>query len=74
METSPDVGKAEQMLQLHSDSVLHMQNCVFEVLQMGQELAQVRNCPHKTVVISAIFMLCILVLLQLYSFTLKLEL
>ena len=36
-----DGAKAENLLQLHNESVLHMQNCTFEVLQRGQELCQV---------------------------------
>ncbi|XP_048253877.1 triple functional domain protein-like isoform X2 [Haliotis rufescens] len=40
MEMVTDGSKAEQLLQMHSDSVLHMQNCTFEVLQRGQELCQ----------------------------------
>ncbi|KAL5006006.1 hypothetical protein ScPMuIL_017164 [Solemya velum] len=39
-EMVTDGGKAEQLLQMHNDSVLHMQNCTFEVLQRGQELCQ----------------------------------
>lgn len=41
MEMVTDGAKAEQLLQMHNDSVLHMQNCTFEVLQRGQELCQV---------------------------------
>ncbi|KAJ8320623.1 hypothetical protein KUTeg_002210 [Tegillarca granosa] len=41
-ELVSDGGKAEQLLQMHNDSVLHMQNCTYEVLQRGQELIQVR--------------------------------
>ncbi|XP_070187687.1 triple functional domain protein-like isoform X2 [Littorina saxatilis] len=41
MEMVNDGAKAEQLLQMHNDSVLHMQNCTFEVLQRGQELCQV---------------------------------
>lgn len=40
-ELVTDGNKAEQMLVIHNESVLHMQNCTFEVLQRGQELAQV---------------------------------
>ncbi|KAL4217263.1 hypothetical protein ACF0H5_023714 [Mactra antiquata] len=39
-ELVTDGNKAEQMLAIHNESVLHMQNCTFEVLQRGQELAQ----------------------------------
>ncbi|KAH3753807.1 hypothetical protein DPMN_188457, partial [Dreissena polymorpha] len=39
-ELVTDGNKAEQMLVMHNESVLHMQNCTFEVLQRGQELAQ----------------------------------
>ena len=41
MELSVDMLQAETYLQTHNESILHMQNCVFEVLQRGQELAQV---------------------------------
>ena len=41
MEMVTDGAKAEKLLQMHNDSVLHMQNCTFEVLQRGQELCQV---------------------------------
>ena len=40
-ELVTDGNKAEQMLVMHNERVLHMQNCTFEVLQRGQELAQV---------------------------------
>lgn len=40
-ELVTDGNRAEQMLVIHNESVLHMQNCTFEVLQRGQELAQV---------------------------------
>jgi triple functional domain protein len=40
-ELSRDVQKAEQLLRLHNESVQHMQNTTFQVLQRGQELAQV---------------------------------
>ncbi|XP_021366305.1 triple functional domain protein-like isoform X1 [Mizuhopecten yessoensis] len=39
-ELVSDGSKAEQLLQLHNESVLHMQNCTYEVLQRGQELCQ----------------------------------
>ena len=41
LELSTDISKAEQHLQLHNESFVHMQNCVFEVLQRGQDLCQV---------------------------------
>ena len=41
VELSVDVTQAELFLQRHSDSVLHMHNCVFDVMQMGHDLAQV---------------------------------
>lgn len=40
-ELSSDVGRAEKLLQMHGDATLHMQNCVFEVMQMGQDLLQI---------------------------------
>jgi triple functional domain protein len=42
-ELSRDTQKAEQLLRLHNESVSHMQNTTFQVLQLGQELAQVSN-------------------------------
>ncbi|XP_052674047.1 kalirin-like isoform X2 [Crassostrea angulata] len=36
-----DGAKSEQQLQLHNDSVLHMQNCTFDVLQRGQDIIQI---------------------------------
>ncbi|XP_054274180.1 triple functional domain protein-like isoform X3 [Macrosteles quadrilineatus] len=36
-----DMQKAETMLRLHNESITHMQNTTFQVLQQGQELAQV---------------------------------
>uniref|UniRef100_A0A224XHF4 Putative guanine nucleotide exchange factor for rho and rac gtpase n=1 Tax=Panstrongylus lignarius TaxID=156445 RepID=A0A224XHF4_9HEMI len=38
---SDTIEEAERMLRLHSESVTHMQNATFQVLQQGQELAQV---------------------------------
>lgn len=40
-ELSHDMQEAESLLRLHSESVTHMQNTTFQVLQQGQELAQV---------------------------------
>ncbi|XP_075229474.1 trio Rho guanine nucleotide exchange factor isoform X4 [Lycorma delicatula] len=40
-ELSTDMNQAEQLLRLHNESVTHMQNTTFQVLQQGQELAQV---------------------------------
>ncbi|KAK6165753.1 hypothetical protein SNE40_022615 [Patella caerulea] len=39
-ELVTDGSKAEQLLQMHNESVLHMQNCTYEVIQRGQELCQ----------------------------------
>ncbi|XP_052122184.1 kalirin isoform X6 [Frankliniella occidentalis] len=39
-ELSHEVPAAEQHLQLHNDSVTHIHNTVFQVMQQGQELAQ----------------------------------
>jgi hypothetical protein len=41
-ELSAELAKAEQLLVMHVDSSQHMQAAVFEMLQRGQELAQVR--------------------------------
>ncbi len=41
VELPSDLAKAEQFLQMHNESVTHMQNCVFEVLQKGQDLSTV---------------------------------
>jgi len=43
VELSVDVDQAELFLQRHSDSVLHMHNCVFDVVQVGHDLAQVAS-------------------------------
>lgn len=43
-ELSGDIQKAEQLLRHHNESVSHMQNTTFQVLQRGQELAQ---ASHK---------------------------
>ncbi|XP_044733840.1 triple functional domain protein isoform X3 [Chrysoperla carnea] len=40
-ELTRDMAKAEQFLRLHNESVSQMQNTTFQVLQQGQELAQV---------------------------------
>ncbi|KAK0088982.1 hypothetical protein PV325_009865 [Microctonus aethiopoides] len=37
----PREGSPEQLLRVHNDGVAHMQNTAFQVLQQGQELAQV---------------------------------
>lgn len=46
MEMVTDGSKAEQLLQIHNESVMHVQNCTYEVIQRGQELAQVRLVRH----------------------------
>nr|XP_024216575.1 triple functional domain protein isoform X4 [Halyomorpha halys] len=38
---SNELEEAERLLRLHTESVTHMQNTTFQVLQQGQELAQV---------------------------------
>ncbi|XP_013406610.1 kalirin isoform X8 [Lingula anatina] len=38
VDLSTDAHHAEHMLQLHNESVMHMQNITFEVLHRGQEL------------------------------------
>jgi len=48
-ELSRDTQKAEQLLRLHNESVSHMQNTTFQVLQQGQELAQVSVNPFCVV-------------------------
>ncbi|KAG8272556.1 hypothetical protein J6590_039265, partial [Homalodisca vitripennis] len=40
-ELSNDMQEAETLLRLHNESVTHMQNTTFQVLQQGHELAQV---------------------------------
>lgn len=45
MEMVTDGTKAEQLLQIHNESVMHVQNCTYEVIQRGQELAQVGWSP-----------------------------
>lgn len=40
-ELTRDMAKADQTLRLHNESVSQMQNTTFQVLQQGQELAQV---------------------------------
>lgn len=34
---------AEQALQVHNDTVIHLSNNVFQILQQGEQLAQVRG-------------------------------
>lgn len=46
-ELSREIGRAEQLLRLHNESVSHMQNTTFQVLQQGQELAQVWFYKYK---------------------------
>ena len=41
LQAPPREGSPEQLLRVHNDSVAHMQNTAFQVLQQGQELAQV---------------------------------
>ena len=41
MQSPPREGTPEQLLRAHNDGVVHMQNTAFQVLQQGQELAQV---------------------------------
>ncbi|CAG5121035.1 unnamed protein product, partial [Candidula unifasciata] len=40
VEMITDGSKAEQLLQMHNESVRHVQNCTYELIQRGQELAQ----------------------------------
>lgn len=47
-ELSNDMKEAETLLRLHSESVTHMQNTTFQVLQQGQELAQVTVVPSAS--------------------------
>ncbi|KAF4519123.1 hypothetical protein B566_EDAN007396 [Ephemera danica] len=54
-ELSRDVQKAEQLLRLHNESVQHMQNTTFQVLQRGQELAQLMDSSGVTVMADAQF-------------------
>lgn len=41
LRASPREGSPDQLLRVHNDGVAHMQNTAFQVLQQGQELAQV---------------------------------
>ncbi|XP_033224250.1 kalirin isoform X3 [Belonocnema kinseyi] len=41
LQAPPREGSPDQLLRVHNDSVAHMQNTAFQVLQQGQELAQV---------------------------------
>ncbi|KAK2576355.1 hypothetical protein KPH14_005709 [Odynerus spinipes] len=41
LQGPPREGSPEQLLRVHNDGVAHMQNTTFQVLQQGQELAQV---------------------------------
>nr|XP_012140243.1 PREDICTED: triple functional domain protein isoform X5 [Megachile rotundata] len=41
LQGPPREGSPEQLLRVHNDGVAHMQNTAFQVLQQGQELAQV---------------------------------
>ena len=43
VELSADIAKAEQHLQVHTDSVTHMQNCTCDVLQRGHDILQVNS-------------------------------
>lgn len=40
-ELTDEIQKAEQMLRMHQESVTHMHNSIFQVIQQGTELAQV---------------------------------
>ncbi|XP_015125607.1 triple functional domain protein isoform X1 [Diachasma alloeum] len=41
LRAPPREGSPEQLLRVHNDGVAHMQNIAYQVLQQGQELAQV---------------------------------
>ncbi|KAF7988703.1 hypothetical protein HCN44_001276 [Aphidius gifuensis] len=41
LRAPPREGSPDQLLRVHNDGVAHMQNTAFQVLQQGQELAQV---------------------------------
>ncbi|CAL7943982.1 unnamed protein product [Xylocopa violacea] len=41
LQGPPREGSPEQLLRVHNDGVAHMQNTAYQVLQQGQELAQV---------------------------------
>lgn len=47
-ELSAELAKAEQLLVMHVESAQHMQAAVFEMLQRGQELVQVRQKLFST--------------------------
>ena len=48
VELNSDVGRAEQCLQMHSDAALHVQNCIIEVMQVGQDLLPVSGRPGSS--------------------------
>lgn len=43
LQNPPREGSPEQLLRVHNDGMVHMQNTAFQVLQQGQELAQVNG-------------------------------
>jgi len=53
VELSSDVGRAEQCLQVHSDAALHVQNCIIEVIQVGQDLLPV--CINRACFVASYF-------------------
>ena len=45
LQTAQRDGSPDQLLRTHNDSVVHMQNTAFQVMQQGQELLQVGFKP-----------------------------
>lgn len=41
LQNPPREGTPDQLLRAHNDNVAHMQNAAFQIMQQGQELAQV---------------------------------
>lgn len=48
LQGPPREGSPEQLLRVHNDGVAHMQNTAFQVLQQGQELAQVKRNRNES--------------------------
>jgi len=63
VELSSEVSRAEQCLQVHSDAALHVQNCIIEVMQVGQDLLPVSGHIHPVPVITWMKLAIVFILL-----------